>query len=81
MTRLLLFGNCLCDRDEDVDRQKSDAVLVICSQVLEKWDHLVDDDGRRHRLDELCKVVCCLSPDHGGIIVHELAVMLPECFL
>ena len=70
MARLLLLGYRFGDRDEDVDSQESDTVLVVCGEVLEEGNHLVDDDGWRHSLDEFGKVVRRLSPYHGGIIVH-----------
>jgi len=70
MARLLLLGYRFGDRDEDVDSQESDTVLVVCGEVLEEGNHLFDDNGRRHGLDELGEVVCRLSPYHGGIIVH-----------
>ena len=44
VTRLLLLGHCLRDRNEDVDGEKSDTVLVVGGEVLEKRDHLLDDD-------------------------------------
>ena len=81
MARLLLLGYRFGDRDEDVDSQEWDTVLVVCGEVLEEGNHLFDDNGRRHGLDELGEVVCRLSPYHGGIIVHSLAVVLPEGFL
>ena len=70
MARLLLLGYRFGDRDEDVDSQESDTVLVVCGEVLEEGNHLVDDDGWRHSLDEFSEVVRRLSPYHGGIIVH-----------
>ena len=81
MARLLLLGYRFGDRDEDVDSQESDTVLVVCGEVLEEGNHLFDDNGRRHGLDELGEVVCRLSPDHGGFIVNQLGVMLPELLL
>lgn len=81
MARLLLLGDCLCDCNENVDRQEPDAVLVVGGKVLEERDHLVNDNRWRHRLDELCEVVGGLSADHGGVIVHKLAVVLPEALL
>lgn len=81
MTRLLLLGNCLGDRDENINRQKPDTILVVCGEVLEKRNHLFNDNRWRHGLDEFREVVCCLSADHRSIIVHKLAVMLPEGLL
>lgn len=81
MTRLLLFWYCLCDRNQYVYRQKSDAILVVCGEVLEERDHLFNDYGWRHGFDEFGEVVCCLSSDHGGIIVDQLAIMLSKGFL
>ena len=81
MAGLLLLWHCLCDCDQDVHGQKSDAVLVVSCEVLEKRDHLVDDDGWRHALDELCEVVGGLSPHHRGIVMYELAVVLSELLL
>ena len=81
MTRLLLLGYCLGDRNEDVDGQQSDAILVVCGEVLEKRNHLLDDNRWWHGLDELGEVVRGLSSDHGSIIVHKLAIVLPESFL
>jgi hypothetical protein len=70
MTRLLLLGYCLRDRNQNVDCQKPDAVLVICCKVLKQGDHLFDNDRVWHGLDEFREVVRRLSSDHGGIIVH-----------
>jgi hypothetical protein len=81
VTRLLLLGHCLRNRDEDVDCQKPDAILVVGREMLEKRNHLVDDNGCGHGLDELGEIVRRLSADHGGVIVHQLAVVLSECFL
>lgn len=81
MAGLLLLGHCLCDRDQDVHGQKPNAVLVVGCKVLEKRDHLIDDDGWRHALDELRKVVGGLSPHHRGIVMYELAVVLSELLL
>jgi len=81
VTRLLLLGNCLGDRNQNVHGQKTDIVLVVCGEVLEKRDHLVNDDRWGHGLDEFCEVVGGLSSDHGCVIVNKLSVMLPERFL
>jgi hypothetical protein len=81
VTRLLFLGHRLRDRDEDVHGQKPDAVLVICREMLEERDHLIDDNRRGHSLDELGEVVRGLSSDHGGVIVHELAIVLSESLL
>lgn len=81
MARLLFLGNCLGNCNEDIDGQEADAILVVGREMLEKRNHLLDHNGRGHGLDELCQVVGRLSPDHGGIIVYELAVVLPEEFL
>jgi hypothetical protein len=81
VTRLLLLGHCFRDRDEDVDGQQPHTVLVVRREVLEKRNHLVDDNRGWHGLDELGEVVRGLSSDHGGVVVHELAVVLSERLL
>ena len=81
VARLLLLGYRLRDRDEDVDGQQPDAVLVVCGKVLEKGNHLVDDNRSGHGLDELGEVICSLSSDHGCVVVYELAVVLAESLL
>jgi hypothetical protein len=81
MARLLLLGHCLCDCDQDIYRQKPDTVLVVGRKVLEEGNHLVNDDRRWHALDKLGEVVGSLSSHHGGIVVHELAIVLPELLL
>ena len=41
MARLLLLGYRFGDRDEDVDSQESDTVLVVCGEVLEEGKGLI----------------------------------------
>jgi hypothetical protein len=81
VTRLLFLGHCLGDGDEDVNGQQPDAVLVIRRKMLKQRDHLFDDNRRRHGLDEFGEVVRGLSSDHGGIVVHKLAIVLSEGLL
>lgn len=81
MTRLLLLRHSLRNRDEDIYCQEPNAVLIIRCQVLEKRDHLLNHNRWGHGFDKLCQVVRRLSPNHRGIIVYELAVVLPKQFL
>jgi hypothetical protein len=81
VARLLLLGHCLCNCNENVDRQKPHAILVISRKVLEKRNHLLNDNSWRHGFDKLGQIVRCLSAHHGGVIVHKLAIVLPEDLL
>jgi hypothetical protein len=78
---LLLLGDCLGDGDKNLNSKKTNAVLVVAGEVLEKRNHLLDDNIRRHDAQELGQVDSSLSADHGGIIVDELCESLPQGLL
>lgn len=72
MARLLFLGHDFGNGNENLDGQQSHAVLVVGGEMLEKRDHFVNDDSRWHSAKEFGKVDGGLSPDHWGVIVHEL---------
>ena len=78
---LLLLGYCLGDRDQHLDCEQADTILVVAGKMLEQRDHILDHNCRGHALDEFCQVVRGLSPDHWGFIVNKLRVMLSKLFL
>ena len=80
MARLLLLGDNLGDRNQNLDGEQPHTILVILYQVLEHGYHLVHHNRGRHLPHELGHVGSGLSAHHGGIIVHEL-VKLPAKLL
>lgn len=81
VTGLLFLWHGLCDGDQHLHSQESYAILVVLGKMLEKRDHLIDDNGCGHTLDEFGEVVGRLSPDHRRVIVYELSKLLPEALL
>jgi hypothetical protein len=81
MAGLLLLGNFLRDRDENVHCQKAHAILVIACEVLEKGYHFVDNHLRIHLLDKLGEVVGGLAANHGGFIMYQGSEVLSEALL
>lgn len=75
---LLFLGNDFGNGNEDFDRQKAHAVLIVLGQVLEEGYHLVHDDGGGHFLDEFRHVGGRLSSYHGGVVVDQLAELLAQ---
>jgi len=78
---LLLLGDFLRDRDENVHRQQAHAVLVVTCEVLEEGYHFVNNHWCIHLLDKLGQVVGGLPPNHGGLIVYQGPKMLSEALL
>lgn len=78
---LLFFGNFLRNRNKNVNRKKTDAVLIIARQVLEEGNYFIDDDLTLHFLDKLGQVIGRLSPHHRGFIVYQSSKMLSETLL
>jgi hypothetical protein len=81
MAGLLLLGHGLGDGNENLDSQKSDAVLIVAGKMLEQRNHFFDDGRGGHFLDELGKVCGSLSPDHGRVVVDERAELLSKLVL
>lgn len=81
MTRLLLLRYDFRDRNQNLDREQADTVLVVPCEMLEQRDHLLYDDRSGHLLYEFCEIVGCLTSDHRSIIVNQLAELLPEALL
>lgn len=81
MARLLLFWHRFGDRDQDLHGEQTHAILIVSSEMLEKRDHVLNDNGCRHALHKFREVVGGLSADHWGIIVNELRELLAETFL
>lgn len=81
MARLLLLGNSLGNRGQNLDGEESDAVLVVGHEVLEEGYHLVNDDGSGHLLDELGEVSGRLAANHGRLIVDEQPELLAKLLL
>lgn len=81
MTGLLFFGDFLRDRDQDIHRQQTHAVLVIACKVLEEGYHFVNNHGGLHLLHELGQVVGRLPPHHRGLIVYQGSKVLSEVLL
>jgi hypothetical protein len=78
---LLLLRDGLGDGDQNLNSKKTNAVLVVAGEMLEKRNHLLDDNIRRHDAQELGQVDSSLSADHGGIIVDELCESLSQGLL
>lgn len=81
VARLLLLGNFLGNRDENINCQKTDTVLVVIGEVLEEGYHFIDNHVGLHLLDELGEVVGRLPADHGGLIVYKVSEVLAEALL
>lgn len=81
MAGLLLFGHNLRNRDQNLNCEESDAILVVLGEVLEHGYHFLDNDGSRHLLHELGHVGGGLTAHHGGLIVDELSKLLAQLFL
>jgi hypothetical protein len=69
MARLLLLWNDLGNRDQDLNRQESDAVLIVLGKVLEHGYHLFHNNRSSHLLQEFRKVGCRLPAHHGRLVV------------
>lgn len=76
MARLLLLGDDLGDGDQNLDREQSNAVLVILCEVLEQGYHLFNNNRGGHLLHKLGQVGRRLPADHGSLIVDELSKLL-----
>lgn len=81
MARLLLLGYNFRNGDQHLNRKKAHTVLVIRGQVLKHGYHLVYNNRRRHRLDELGQVGGGLAAHHGGLIVYEYSELCAKLFL
>lgn len=81
MARLLLLGNLLRDRNEDVHGQQTHAILIITGQILEEGYHFINHNLRLHLLDKLGEVVGGLSSDHRSFIVYQCPKVLSEALL
>lgn len=81
MACLLLLGHDLGNGNEDLDCEKTDAILVVLGEVLEQGYHFLDDNSGGHLLDELGEVCSGLATDHGGLIVDQETKLLPERLL
>lgn len=78
---LLLLGDLLGDRNENIDREQTHAILVVVGQILEQGYHFLNHDLGVQFLDELGQVVRCLSSHHGRFIVYEASEVLAEALL
>ena len=81
MARLLLLGHDFGDRNQDLDGEQPDAVLVVLDKVLKHGYHLLDNNGGGHLLHKLGHVGGRLAAHHGCVIVDQLAELLAELFL
>jgi len=70
MACLLLLWDNLGNRDQDLNRQEPNAVLVVLGKVLEHGYHLLDHNRGRHLLHKLGQVGGGLSAHHGCLVVH-----------
>jgi len=78
MAGLLLLGNDFCNSNEDFDSEQADTVLVVIGKMLEKRNHLLDDDICGHGSNKFGHVGCSLSPYHGRVIMNQLCILLAE---
>lgn len=81
MTWLLLLWNDFRNGDENLDCEQSDAILIIASKMLKKWNHLINHCGHWDFLHKLGQVVRGLSSDHGCFIMNEEAELRPKSLL
>ncbi len=81
MTALLLLWYSFCDRNQNINCQQPDAILIIRCEMLKQRNHLLYYNGSWHAFDKLGKIVRCLSPDHGCIIVNKRGEGLSQPFL
>ncbi len=81
VARLLLLGNDLGDRNQYLDGEQADAVLVVLNEVLEHGYHLVNNNRGGHLLHKLGHVGGGLAAHHGCVVVDQLAELLAELFL
>lgn len=81
MTGLFVLRDDLGNRNQDIDGQQTDTILVVICQVLEETNHLVNHNGAGHLLDELGEVIGGLSAYHWGIIMNEVAELLAQTLL
>jgi hypothetical protein len=78
---LLLGGNDLGNRNENLNRQQADAVLVVLYEVLKEGYHVFDNNGGWHFFDKLGHVGGGLTADHRGLIVYEEAKLAAQLLL
>lgn len=81
MAGLLFLGDLLRDRDENINSQQANTVLIIACQVLEEGYHFIDNNGCLHLLHKLGQIVGCLSPHHWSLIVYQGTEVLSETLL
>lgn len=81
MAGLLFLGDFLRNRDKNIHRKKTHAILVVTGKVLEQGYHFLDDNWRVHLLDEFREVVRRLSPHHRCLVVHQRAEILSKALL
>jgi len=81
VTGLLLLGHDLSNRNEDVNSEQANAVLVVGNKVLEHRYHLLNNNRGRHLLHKLGQVGRGGTAHHGGVIVYELTKLLAELLL
>lgn len=81
MAGLLFLGDLLRDRDENIDSQQADTVLVIACQVLKEGYHFINNNGCLHLLHKLGQIVGCLPPHHRGLIVYQGTEVMSEALL
>ena len=78
---LLLLGDLLRDRDENVYRKQAHTVLLIGCEMLEQGYHFVDNDLSIQFFDEFRQIVPRLSPHHRCVVMHEASIVLPKSLL
>lgn len=81
MAGLLLLGDFLGDRDENVHSQQAHAVLIVAGQVLEQGYYFINDHLCLHFLDELGKIICRLSSHHRRFVMYKASEILAETLL
>lgn len=81
MAGLLLLGDLLGNRNENVNSKQADTVLVVARQVLEERNYFFNDGFAVHFLHELGQVVRRLSSHHRGFIVYQSSKVLSERLL
>lgn len=78
---LLFLGNFLRNRNKNIHRKETHAILVVTGKVLEQGYHFFDDNWRVQFFDKLGEIIRRLSPHHRGLVVHQRAEILSKALL
>lgn len=81
MARLLLLGDDFRNRNQNLDGEQPDAVLIVLDEVLKHGYHFLHNNRGGHFLYELGHVGGGLTAHHGRVVVDQLAELLSELFL